>query len=566
MSLNITVLSRKVIHQSGDFRLVDWHGRRVNFEAQKQVQITRWRWSAVVAFVGVGSTRRVNVADWLGERTAGLAQDSGFDALIDVLLTADEWIRDLPLQRRFHTFSVGAFVGHRPLFVLVSNFEAVHERPSRVARPRLRATYLRPRREQVFVTGRPATVTKLERQSLIGLLRARATPEVVMNRLAQLNAMAHTRDSDYISEHCFTSFVRLTGEGGGMVHGLDGRPFAPRFMIPELAGDAIANLIRSQFPEGAQLRSFSSMRSPGSESDHLVQIREKPNDPNAFNNYGHYLREVAKDDLRAEQQFLRALELDPHHSHALGNLANLMWDRGDLDRAEDLYRQSIRENPDNVTHRVNLGKFLLNARGDGEAALRLCEEGNAETTDKVPLLRLFADLLGRRGEYSRAVTQYERLHDMQPNDAEITLIYGSVLHATGAAPTDVEPLYRQVLAAEPMNGKALLNLSQIRFQVGAVDESAGLIRRALAVPLTDSDKVEALFCWYAIEGERGTLRELRSLLGLGARSKGWDLTPVVSQAVAGGHEEAELMRALAAVVGGERDVRDLDAFRVWRET
>lgn len=158
MSLNITVLSEEVIYQSGDFRLVDWRGQRVNFEAQKQIQITRFRWSAVVAFVGVGSVRNLIVSEWLAEKTGELAQDGDFGALIDVLLSADEWIQRLPLQRRLHTFSVGAFVGHRPLFAMVSNFEAVHARPSRLPRPRLRATYLRPRRERVFVTGRPCRV------------------------------------------------------------------------------------------------------------------------------------------------------------------------------------------------------------------------------------------------------------------------------------------------------------------------------------------------------------------------------------------------------------------------
>lgn len=564
MSLNITVLSEDLIYQSGDFRLVDWHGQRVNFEAQKQIQITRFRWSAVVAFVGIGSVRNLLVSEWLAGKTAELPQDANFGALIDVLLSADEWIQRLPLQRRLHTFSVGAFVGHRPLFAIVSNFEAVHARPSRLPRPRLQVSYLRPRRERVFVTGRPATVLKLERQSLIGLLRAKATPEVVMNALARVNAAAHARDEDYISDHCFTSFVRLTGEGGGMVHGLGELPYVPKFMVPVEMEDAVAKLLRDQFPQGAQLRSFSTMRAPSTEADHLVQVREKPNDPNVHNNYGTYLRDVAKDDSRAEQAYLRALELDPDHSNALGNLANVLWDRGELDRAEELYQQAVAADTKNVTHRVNLGKFLLNARNDAEAALKVCEEGRPDESDNPPLLELHCLLLARKGEYDRAAEQYDRLYKLRPDSPEIALRYGAVLHAAGAALETAEPLYRQVLAQEPTNGQAMLNLAQIRFQLGAEEEAGALVRAALKAELTEGEKVEALFCWYAFEGNRGTLRELRTLLVRGARSRGWDLTPVVARAVAVGHEDVDFLRVLGAVVVDAKPLRELGDLPLWR--
>ena len=47
MSLNITVLSRRIIYQSGDFRLVDGRGRPLDYQAQKQIQLNRFGWSAV---------------------------------------------------------------------------------------------------------------------------------------------------------------------------------------------------------------------------------------------------------------------------------------------------------------------------------------------------------------------------------------------------------------------------------------------------------------------------------------------------------------------------------------
>jgi Tfp pilus assembly protein PilF len=562
VSLNITVVSREIIYQSGDFRLSDRRGKPLILEAQKQIPITRFGWSAVVAFVGVGSVDNLKVANWLIERIAAIPQSADFDALIAVLLSADEWLKRVELKWRFHTFSVGAFVGHHPLFAMVSNFEAVHTMPSRVVRPRLRATYLRPRRERVLVTGRPATVSRLERQSLVGLLRASETPEAVMNALARVNAAAHTRDRNAISPHCFTSYVRHTGEGGGMIHGLGSGPYMPGFDVPKEMEDVLEALLREQFPQGAQMRSFSSMRAPASEAEHLVQLRAKPNDPNAHNNYGAYLRDVVKDDSRAEQAYLRALELDPNHSNALGNLANLLWDRGELDRAEELYRHALQAGPDNVTQRINFGKFLLSARGDLDAALAVCEQGLP--SDNADLLALYCELLVRGGAYARAAEHYASLYKLRPESADVALNYGTVLQVTGTAPATVESLYRQVLTQEPDNGKAMLNLAQIRYRMGAAKEAGTLIRGALRSQLASGEKAEALYCWYAFEQKRESLLQLRALLLAEARSLGWDLNPVAEMSIALGHPAGNFVRVLGEVVVGTKPLEELNRFTEWR--
>jgi Flp pilus assembly protein TadD len=561
MSLNITVLSRNVIYQSGDFRLVDSHSRRATFEAQKQVQITRFRWSAVVGFIGIGAVGRLRVSDWLAKKAEELPAKSEFDDLIEVLLSADDWIQRLPLDRRFHTFSVGAFIGHRPLFALVSNFESVHARPSRKARPHLRATYVRPSRERVIVTGRPEAVERLEKLKLVGKLRAKAPPEAVMNELAIVNASAHTRDPDFISRACATSFVRSTGEGGGKQHGGSQQL---SILGPNM-GLGIAEMMKKLSLPGHPTGNFTTMRSASSEAELRARIREKPDDASNHNNYGAYLRDVTKDDARAEQEYLRALELDPDHAPALGNLALLLTDRGDLDRAEDMHFQAVAAAANNDNLRANLVEFLRRQRGDIDAALRVCEAGNPTASGDPHLFEEHGLLLILKRDYARAADQYERVYKMRPDLAGVAFDYGTVLQCVGAPPAKIEPLYRQVLAQEPGHAPAMLNLAQVRFQLGATQEAIALLRQALKGELQEGQKVEALFCWFAFENRREALHELRGLLTRGARSKGWDLTPVVETAVALGHGEDSFLRALAAVVVGEADVQALDASPRWRE-
>ncbi len=233
MSLSITLLSRDFIYQSADFRLTDTHTNRPrDIVSQKAIVLSRFHWSAVVSFVGVGHTGRLDVAEWLATRTARIPLDAPFDGLIAALLEADAWLRAVARKDRRHTFSVGAFVGTRPQAVLVSNFESLHAPPSSTASERLsvsKRTYPKP---AVLVSGVPSAVGERDRLRLRRLLIDRRPHREVYDALAEVNARASQRNST-ISPACFTAHVRVTGDGGAMPHGLDeSRPYLPSFAQP----------------------------------------------------------------------------------------------------------------------------------------------------------------------------------------------------------------------------------------------------------------------------------------------------------------------------------------------
>jgi len=124
MTLNMTVVTRRCIYQSADYRLEDVAtGKTCDFDSQKIVLVNRFRWNATVCFTGVGRTQKVDVSEWLAERIASIQHDDPFERLLDELLKADNWLSAVPALRKRHSFSVGAFVGSKPVFALVSNFE-----------------------------------------------------------------------------------------------------------------------------------------------------------------------------------------------------------------------------------------------------------------------------------------------------------------------------------------------------------------------------------------------------------------------------------------------------------
>jgi tetratricopeptide (TPR) repeat protein len=75
---------------------------------------------------------------------------------------------------------------------------------------------------------------------------------------------------------------------------------------------------------------------------------------------------------RAEDAYRRAIALDPSLGHALTNLGNLRFRRGDVTEAEELYRRALAVDGAQPEALYNLG-YLASERGEHAEALRYFE-------------------------------------------------------------------------------------------------------------------------------------------------------------------------------------------------
>ena len=180
MTLNLTVTTPRCIYQCADYRLVDWaSGGTHDFETQKIVLKTAFSWHATVCFAGVGRTREVNVGDWLAQSLHSISAAEPFDRLLEVLLTADDWLAKVPAPYNRHSFSVGAFVESQPVFALVSNLERLQGAPLRSASQGLSVFTVRPTQGKTFVSGQSQAVGRPERRRLAALVSSDPDPQVV---------------------------------------------------------------------------------------------------------------------------------------------------------------------------------------------------------------------------------------------------------------------------------------------------------------------------------------------------------------------------------------------------
>lgn len=232
MTLNITLVSRWALFQSGDFRLTDLSTRPPtprDFAAHKQFIVGAHDWQGLVSFAGIGRTGDgIAVADWLGDLVWGYkASRNSVDAFVEELRGADRWLTRVPRHQRFHTFTLAAFdERHVARAYVVSTFESTHMRPATSPSERLAVSKLTIGRPTILLAGRPGSVTRSERDHLLSLLRSDEEPRTIQEAMASVNRRAHSRDSA-VGEACYASHLRVNGREESTPFGVpDGQPLS----------------------------------------------------------------------------------------------------------------------------------------------------------------------------------------------------------------------------------------------------------------------------------------------------------------------------------------------------
>ena len=417
----------------------------------------------MVCFAGIALTNNLIVGEWLAERMNAIEPDDPFERLLDELLTAQNWLSAAVGDKR-HSFSVGAFVGSEPLFALVSNFEQLSGYRAETADQKLSVYLTRPQQPRTFVAGSGrAWTTRPERKRLAALAARDPEPQRMYFALAELNREVARRDPrKSVSSACFTGHLRFTGEGGGEEQNVSGGWFVPSSSItPELA-PGIMQIVDEQFGSGRhRVRAVSFVRADDSDEYYETQLREKPNDAETHSNYGHFLQTQKKDLVGAEREYRRALELNPHYAMAPNNLGFLLWEQGNKNEAEALFRSALAIDPGHELALLNYSRFLLTEREDLQAASDVLDTGIAHNPDSGRLLLNRADLSLKSGCVSEALELLRRAREKPGDQAAIEAHYAFALHLNGGPVGECIAAYLTAVALSPENGNLRLNLAQL---------------------------------------------------------------------------------------------------------
>jgi tetratricopeptide (TPR) repeat protein len=560
MTLNLTIATSRCIYQSADYRLTDWEtGKLSDFTSQKIVLVNVAGWSATVCFAGVGRTRSLDVSEWLAELVGSIQLNDPFERLIDELLLADNWLSSVPATNKRHSFSIGAFVGSKPLFVLVSNFESLFGVAAPTASAKMSVFRLRPTKPTTFVSGQRQAVTGPERRQLAQLAARDSKPEHMYSALADVNRAVAMRTTS-VSPACFTAHVRLTGEGGGCAHDIGDRPFIPSFAFPAVAREAVTRLLDEQFGPGrARLVGISTSRADASEEYHETQLREKPKDPNTHSNYGAYLKDKKGDLEGAEREYRRAIELDCNHVNAIGNLANLLWEKGDKAEAAIQYRTALEAGPGDENVTWNYARFLLSQFDDRPATREVLDRGIMKSPESGRLHLLRAELSLLDGTASEALADFRGARKRGVDQARVEAGYACALQVSGAPIGECIAAYHVAITLTPENGALRLNLAQVMFLKGEDAEANRQLQKAMTLGLDESAQLEAQFYLlsHTSSDPAGILRTTKLLLARGARLR-WNVSANIETVRRCDPQKAALLELVSEVMAGERNQVFLD--------
>jgi Tfp pilus assembly protein PilF len=125
----------------------------------------------------------------------------------------------------------------------------------------------------------------------------------------------------------------------------------------------------------------------------------------------------------AEQEFARALALDPRNGDAFGGRALLREERGDGGEAaiED-FKNAIAHSPANAAHFNNYG-FALYVRGRYEEAVRVLREGLRRAPAARRMRNNLGFVYGRLGLYNRARREFEHGGSLAEAESNLGWIY-----------------------------------------------------------------------------------------------------------------------------------------------
>lgn len=541
MSLVITVATPQCVYQCTDYRLRDLRtGTLRDFDTHGIVFVRKQGWSATVCYAGIGRTSTVEVREWLAERAVSIRPEAPFETFLDELATADAWIWEDPRSDHRLSFSVAAFVGGGAEYALLSNFEdpAGEQRSSPSARLRLYRE--QPAEAAIFVSGQGAAVPMAARRRLKTLAAGNPGHKSMFAALAHANREAASR-SDSISPNCFAAYLNQLEVAGGRVqraaNGLDEHAGATHRVVE-----------------------FTSSRAEPNEDYHRAQLHARPDDPDVHTQYGAFLWSVKRDALGAEVAYRRALELDPKHSNALGNLASLVAARGDRAGAEELYRRAMKS--PGMGHEnacFNFAKFLVDESNDRTYALEILQQGIWANPDSARLQLLYAEQLLIAGRVAESLGEFDEARKKGADPVRLESAHACALHMSGAPLAECIAAYHRAIALAPSDGSIRLNLAQLLFLDGEEEQARDQLEVALSLGLESSAQLEAqvyLLC-HTDSSPDAVAREVKSLLESGARLH-WDVNKNIELLMSHDPERAALAQTFVEVMVSAKNPSQLD--------
>jgi hypothetical protein len=247
VTLNITPVARWLMCQGSDFRLTSIRNGTRTIEshtAQKQFILHYPKWSGLVCYTGIalyddGRGFRHDTATWLQSVLEHSPdQQRSPEDVVRALREANTWLRRIPADQRFHTFTMLAYDKKGvPRVWVLSTFERPGQPPKTVGEDDLLCTRIRVSVPQCIVTGWTPAVSKAQQDALLDKLAQVPDRDVMSDAVAIVNREASANAANTVSPESIVAVLSPDGSGQVTVYGSLLKEFLPCVILRGMSLD-----------------------------------------------------------------------------------------------------------------------------------------------------------------------------------------------------------------------------------------------------------------------------------------------------------------------------------------
>ncbi len=192
-----------------------------------------------------------------------------------------------------------------------------------------------------------------------------------------------------------------------------------------------------------------------------------------------------KGDLQlAEEQFHKAIELDPKDAMPWNNLGIVLRDAKRLAEAESACRKAIELDPAFAIPWVNLSDVLRNANRIAEAESACRKAIELDPAFAMPWVYL-GDVLQDIKRFAEAESAYRKAIELESNDVRSWNNLGIVLADTKRL-DEAEKAYRKAIELDPNDAMPWSNLGNVLADTKRLDEAEKAYRKAIELDPNDA--------------------------------------------------------------------------------
>ena len=178
---------------------------------------------------------------------------------------------------------------------------------------------------------------------------------------------------------------------------------------------------------------------------------------------------------RAIEQYKEVYRLDPTDSESALWLARLYRLRNEHDKAEDVLRTLLKQDPDNETAFEQLTQLLLDEGKSADAVLLL--ESTTSRTPSPTLLDLLGDAYTQTHDLAKAEAAYRKATELDPSELSHTRGLGQTLLAEEKF-ADALTVYQKLADLMPDDSDVYLRLAQIYRELHQLDHAEESLLKA----------------------------------------------------------------------------------------